>query len=130
MANNNWQDKLALFKEHGVLCKQLYAVFTKPTGGLDAVMENMKDHLAYQVGIEEKGIMFAAGPFADDTEQSWEGEGMVIIRAANLEEAKAIADADPMHQSGARDYRIRPWVINEGSLTLKVTYSNGKREVI
>ena len=65
MANNNWQDKLALFKEHGVLCKQLYAVFTKPTGGLDAVMENMKDHLAYQVGIEEKGIMFAAGPFAD-----------------------------------------------------------------
>jgi hypothetical protein len=55
---------------------------------------------------------------------------MVIIRAADLNDARTIADTDPMHQSGARQYRIRPWLLNEGSLTLKVTYSNGKREVL
>ncbi|MBF0277005.1 MAG: hypothetical protein HQM13_04415 [SAR324 cluster bacterium] len=94
------------------------------------VTENLQDHLIFQMELEAKGIMFAAGPFADDNEECWEGEGMVIIRASSLEEAREIADSDPMHKSGARKYRIRPWMMNEGSLTLKVTYSNGKREII
>ena len=38
------------------------------------------------------------------------GEGMVIIRAASLAEAQAIAAADPMHSSGARKARVRPWL--------------------
>ena len=75
-------------------------------------------------------FLFAAGPFADDEEQAWEGEGMVILRANTLEEARSMAENDPMHKSGARTFRLRPWMLNEGSITLKVTYSNGKREVI
>ena len=55
---------------------------------------------------------------------------MVILRAISLEEARAIAENDPMHKSGARTFRVRPWMMNEGSITLKVTYSDGQREVI
>ena len=55
---------------------------------------------------------------------------MVIVRAADIEAAKKIAAEDPMHKSGARKYRVRPWLLNEGSITLKVTYSNGGREVL
>ena len=126
----NWQNFVNRIRAEGPLAKQLYVVFTQPANGLSAVLENMKEHLAYQGQLEEKGIMFGAGPFADDEEQNWEGHGMVIIRAKSLAEAKSIADADPMHQAGARTYRVRPWLLNEGSLTLKVTYSNGKREII
>jgi len=113
----------------GMLQKQLYVVFTTPTDGLGPVMENIGPHLAYQVELEARGIMFGAGPFWTDDEQAWEGEGMVIIRASSLAEAKEIAAADPMHTSGARSYRVRPWLLNEGSVTLKVRFSDGSREV-
>jgi len=113
----------------GMLQKQLYVVFTTPTDGLGPVMENIEPHLRYQVELEEKGIMFGAGPFWTDDEQSWEGEGMVIVRAASLAEANEIAAADPMHKAGARSYRVRPWLLNEVTVTVKVRYSDGSREV-
>jgi len=125
-----WQDHVDKVSAKGLLAKQLYVVLTSPANGLQPVLDNLQEHLAYQLELERKGIMFAAGPFADDDQQRWEGEGMVIIRAENIEEAKQIAASDPMHKSGARQYRVRPWMLNEGSITLKVTYSNGKREVI
>ena len=114
----------------GMLQKQLYVVLTSPTNGLGPVMENIESHLKYQVELEEKGIMFGAGPFWTDDEKQWEGEGMVIIRASSLAEAKKIAEADPMHASGARSFRVRPWLLNEGTVTLKVRYSDGSRELV
>ena len=109
---------------------QLYAVFTKPTKGLGPVLEVLERHLAFQVDLERRGIMFGAGPFFADNEEDWEGEGMVIIRAGSLAEAKAIAATDPMHSSGARSFTVRPWLLNEGTLTIKLSYSNGRREIV
>ncbi len=114
----------------GCLQKQMYVYFTKPANGLGPVMENLEDHLKFQVELEQKGIMFGAGPFWTEDEQRWEGEGMIIIRAGSLAEAREIAASDPMHASGARAFTIRPWLMNEGSVTMKVTYSDGGREVI
>jgi len=107
-----------------MLCKQLYVVFTSPTGSMDAVLANLDAHLAFQVDLEKRGIMVGAGPFWTDDEKEWHGEGMVIIRAKSLAEARAIADSDPMHKSGARSYKVRPWLLNEGTLTLKVSFSD------
>ena len=130
MAQSSWDAHHEHVKAKGLLAKRLYVVLTKPVGGIDAVKENLQDHLRYQLELEASGAMFAAGPFADDGEQEWEGEGMVILRASSLEEARSLAENDPMHKSGARSFRVRPWMLNEGSITLKVTYSNGQREVI
>ena len=114
----------------GMLQKQLYAVFTSPANGMGPVMANIEAHLKFQVELEQKGIMFGAGPFWTDDENEWQGEGMVIIRAGSLAAAKAIAETDPMHKSGARTFRVRPWLLNEGTVTIKVTYSDGKREIL
>ena len=114
----------------GCLQKQMYVYFTTPANGLVPVMENLEDHLKFQVELEQKGVMFGAGPFWTDDEQRWEGEGMIIIRAGSLAEAREIAASDPMHASGARTFTIRPWLMNEGAVTMKVTYSDGGREVI
>jgi hypothetical protein len=54
----------------------------------------------------------------------WAGEGLVVVRAASVDEAKAIAERDPMHRSGARRYRVRPWMINEGSVTIRLDNSS------
>ncbi len=114
----------------GCLQKQMYVYFTKPVNGLGPVMENLEDHLKFQIELEQKGVMFGAGPFWTDDEQRWEGEGMIIIRAGSLAEARKIAESDPMHASGARAFTIRPWLMNEGTVTMKITYSDGGREVI
>ncbi len=113
-----------------MLRKQLYVVFTKPSQGMAPVMAALKEHLEFQIDLEKRGIMFGAGPFWNDAEDAWEGEGMVIIRAGSLAEAKAIAAADPMHKSGARSFTVRPWLLNEGTVTVKLTYSDGKRDII
>ncbi|MEM9221849.1 MAG: YciI family protein [Pseudomonadota bacterium] len=113
----------------GMLQKDLYVVQTRPTGGMDKVMEHLEEHLAFQIKLEQDGIMFGAGPFWEDDEHTWNGEGMVIIRAQNLAHARQIAESDPMHASGARTFTVRPWLLNEGSFTVRLTYSDGGREV-
>ncbi|MEM1314897.1 MAG: YciI family protein [Pseudomonadota bacterium] len=115
----------------GMLQKDLYVVFTTPTeAGMGPVMETLEAHLAFQVKLEQDGIMFGAGPFWLDDEQTWNGEGMAIIRADSLAHAREIAASDPMHSSGARSFTVRPWLLNEGSVTLRITYSDGGRQVL
>lgn len=124
-----WSEHVEKIRSRGVLGMALYVIETTPTDGLGPVLENLPDHLAYQKKLEETGVMFAAGPFADDDETEWSGAGMVVVRADNVNQAREIANADPMHSSGARSFRVRPWLLNEGSLTIKLNYSNGTREI-
>lgn len=107
-----------------MLQRQLYAIFTKPTDGLGPVFAIIEEHLKFQVQLEKDGIMFAAGPLWTDDEQSWEGDGMVIVRAASRQDAIAIAERDPMHKSGARSFTVRPWLVNEGSMTITIHNSS------
>jgi uncharacterized protein len=37
-------------------------------------------------------------------------------------EAAEICDADPFHRRGLRTYRLVPWQINEGSLTVQLHF--------
>jgi hypothetical protein len=120
----------SICQKEGFLAKQVYAVFTTPTGGMEAVMANLKEHLAFQVELEAKGIMVAAGPHWTDDEKEWKGEGMVVIRAGSLAEAKEIAARDPMHKSGARKFVVRPWFVNEGTITVKLNFSKKSFEMV
>lgn len=116
------EDVMAASK--AMLQKQLYAIFTTPTNGLEAVFENLEDHLAFQVKLEADGILYSAGPMWTDDEENWEGEGLVVIRAASRKAAIKIADTDPMHICGARSFTVRPWMINEGSVTITLNKSS------
>ncbi|MDF5729490.1 MAG: hypothetical protein PUP92_16130 [Rhizonema sp. PD38] len=55
---------------------------------------------------------------------------MLIYRASSVEEAKKIAQADPVHTSGARTFTIRPWLLNDGKITIQVTLSEPQRSLI
>lgn len=127
MSAPSWRDMIEAATAKGMLAKEFFVVFTEPTDDLEAVQKARAEHLEYQVAIEQKGIMFAAGPFSNEAGDSWGGEGMIIIRAESIDAATAIAEADPMHSSGARRFRIRPWLMNEGGFNLRVTFSDGKQ---
>jgi uncharacterized protein len=123
-------DVKSICQKEGFLAKQVYVVFTTPTGGMEPVMASLNKHLAFQVELEAQGIMVAAGPHWTDGEQEWKGEGMVVIRAGSLAEAKEIAARDPMHKSGARKFVVRPWFVNEGTITVRLNFSKKSFEMV
>ncbi|MEO7241462.1 MAG: YciI family protein [Variovorax sp.] len=110
----------------GMLQKQFYMVHSTATNGLGPIMQNLPAHLEHQCKMEQEGIMLAAGPHWTDDEKEWLGDGTFVIRAKSLAHAKEIAAADPMHKAGARSFAVRPWLINEGGFTLRVTFADGK----
>jgi uncharacterized protein YciI len=105
-----------------VVTKNLYAVLTTPVVERDKIVEALPDHLEYQVSLEERGIMFAAGPLFDK-DNAPPRAGLIIIRASSFAEADEIAEADPMHARGLRTYTLDRWQINEGGFTLKVQFA-------
>ena len=109
----------------GMLQKQFYVVSTKPSGGLEPVMAALEEHLDFLVQLGKDGVLFCAGPHWADDEHSWNGEGMVILRADSLADAREIAAQDPMHSSGARTFTVRPWLLNEGGIGVRFDFSTG-----
>jgi uncharacterized protein len=108
---------------------QLYVV-TSIAKNLDAVKQNLPNHRAYLRELEDKNTLFGAGPLWTDDGQYFEGDGLLIYRAHSVEEAQQIAQADPMHQSGARTFTIRPWLLNDGKITVQVTLSEPQRSLL
>jgi len=119
--------KAAVMEASGQMLQwQLYAIFTTPTDGIGPVLENMGPHLEFQMQLEREGVMVAAGPMWNDAETEWHGDGMVIVRADSRDEAIAVAERDPMHKCGARTFTVRPWMINEGSIRVRLDFSGQK----
>jgi uncharacterized protein len=124
-----WAGLLTWSEEHNLLAKRLYVVLSEPAHGPGPVRENLEEHVAYQTRLEKEGIMFAAGPLSDDGEQEWPGGGLFIYRAQSRAEAVKLAEADPMHASGARSFTVRPWLLNEGTFSVRLYYSGGKPKI-
>ena len=112
---------------HKFLGKEMYLVVTRPVRSPE-IEKRLSDHLAHQVELERKGIMFAAGPLYSKGSQTPEA-GMFVLRAGSFEEAEAICKTDPLHEAGLRTYTIQKWRVNEGSITLKVNYSDRTVEI-
>jgi hypothetical protein len=50
--------------------------------------------------------------------------GLIISRAKDFAEAKAIANSDSFDNTGLRSYTLWRWTVNEGSDSLRVNYSD------
>lgn len=107
---------------------QLYVVISSAVS-LTAVYEHLAEHLAYVRQLEERHVLFAAGPLFSDDGAFFEGNGLLVFRASSVEEARAIADADPFHSSGSRTYHLRPWLLNDGSISIRVSLSHSRCEL-
>ena len=122
----SWADYKAQAVDRGALALELYVAQSTPTGSPENVKANLPQHLAYQAELERAGHLAFAGPMSDETGEHMQGVGMIVYRADSLEAARALANEDPMHKSGARSFVLRRWLINEGALTLQVGLSTGR----
>ncbi|MEO4045148.1 YciI family protein [Hoeflea sp. CAU 1731] len=105
-----------------LLRMNLYLIFSKPEASKEEIKSLLQEHLQNQVRLEREGVLFGAGPVFDES-----GEpvcGMFILRADSFEAARAIADRDPLHRAGLRSYTIQRWLMNEGSLSMTVRFSD------
>lgn len=118
-----WTDYKAEAKSRGALALELYVATSIPAKAPEDVKASLPAHLAYQAKLEANGSLAFAGPMSDETGEHMQGMGLIVYRADSLEAAQALAKADPMHQSGARAYTMRRWMINEGSVSLNVGLS-------
>ena len=121
-----WNDYKKAAKERGSLALELFVVESTPAKAPEDVQANLLAHLEYQRSQEIAGTLAFAGPLSDLTGELMQGTGMIVYRAESMEAARAIADGDPMHSSGARTYVLRKWLINEGSFSLNIGLSTGK----
>lgn len=125
-----WAEYKATAKARGALALELYVAHSTPAKGPDDVKAALPDHLAYQAELERKGQLAFAGPLSDESGDQMQGMGMIIYRADSFEAARALAEGDPMHKTGARSFRVRPWMINEGSVTIRLDKSSQTFELI
>ncbi len=118
-----WDEYTAEARSRGALAHELYMVLSTPADDSSKVRATLPAHLDYQAEQEARGKLFLAGPVSDETGDLMQGRGLIIYRATSLDEARALAEADPMHSSGARSFVLRRWLVNEGSLSLSVALS-------
>jgi uncharacterized protein YciI len=104
------------------LGKEMYLVVTRPVRSPE-IEKRLADHLAHQVALEKRGVLFAAGPLYPRGSNAPEA-GMFVLRANSFEEAEAIAQEDPLHKAGLRTFTLQKWRVNEGSMTFTVHFSD------
>jgi hypothetical protein len=111
-----------------MLRKKLYVVLSKGGATPEQIAAVVPQHLEYMIGLEKQGVLFASGPLASAPGQP-AGDGLTILRAANAEEARKIAAADPFVVNKLRTFEVREWTVMEGSLGVKVYFSDQSLEI-
>lgn len=118
-----WSEYRETARLRGSLAFELYIVESTPAISADEMLKILPDHLDYQKQMELAGKLFLAGPLSDASGEEMTGGGMIVYRAASMEEAMEITSHDPMHKMGGRTFTLRRWLVNEGSLSLSVRLS-------
>ena len=69
-------------------------------------------HLAYGRQLIAAGKLILNGPMLDGGDL----RGLSVLRVGSLEEAQALAEADPAVQAGRLNAEVHPWMVFKGIL--------------
>jgi len=104
--------------------KEVYLYVTEPVVSFAEVAKVLPDHMDFVHKIENQGTMIMGGQTTIEGASDAGGYGAIMIRANSFEEARRIADQDPMHKTGVRKYTLYKWNINEGELNVRLKLSD------
>jgi uncharacterized protein YciI len=111
-----------------MLRKKLYVVLSKGNATTDQIGERLPEHLEYMIGLERQGVLFASGPLAA-ADGAPAGDGLTILRAGSVEEARRIASSDPFVINKLRTFEVREWTVMEGSFGVRVNFSDQSLDI-
>lgn len=102
-------------RENGQLALEVFACVSTPVEPGPPPQDVLAEHKAYIAGLEISGQVFLAGPLSNREGTQMSGAGLIVFAAADIAEARALADADPMHRAHVRTYSLQAWRLNEGA---------------
>jgi uncharacterized protein YciI len=106
-----------------MLNKPLYVALRQPRDTA-RMGELLEPHLRWAIAAEQRGELFASGPFVAEGVAPGALGGMSILRAASLEEAQQILAQDPFVREGVVTVEIRKWLLMEGGMTVTLRFSD------
>ena len=114
MATYPWSDALIpeAFDEHTVLF--LVRSPTAPEMSEGELDRLQAEHLTYLRGLKRQGVLITNGPLTEQTDVRM--RGMSVYRVP-LDEALALARADPMVLAGRLEVQGARWLTAEGTAT-------------
>ena len=84
-----------------------YLVFSKPAAPREEIRALAPDHAAWLRRQHAEGNVLISGPVTDGSGGIW------VLRAGSREEAKALADSNPYHAKGVRQYEMFEWNVHQ-----------------
>ena len=108
----------------------LFAIFMRPTDKYDVStaqgQELMRQHLQFQLDLEDRGVLLAAGPLnlqapapigrpSADLDPIVDASGMYLVAVTSRDAAEAIAASEPFERAGWRTHTVCSWMLNEGA---------------
>lgn len=101
-----------------MLAKKMYVIMWRAKKGAD-LGPVLRAHLEFMIDLEKRGVLFASGPLSGAP-----GDGLTILRAADIEAARQIAERDPFVIKGLRDFDLREWTLMEGAIGITIHCSD------
>ncbi|MBR0755294.1 hypothetical protein JQ604_24180 [Bradyrhizobium jicamae] len=79
-------------------------------------------HYRWIIDLEKSGLVALSGPVFTKDEQ--QGAGMTVFRVDSWHEAEELAVGDPFVASGAVEFDLMRWQINEGRFSVQIDFSD------
>jgi len=101
-------------KYYLVLLKRPATPVKLEAAALEALQKRHLDHLR---GMYLAGKMVVAGPFDEQKDPTL--RGLCLYRVGNLEEARKLAEEDPMVRAGRLEVEVLAWWVEKGAVTFR-----------
>ena len=83
-----------------------FLIFLNAIPGKPLSPEVINRHAAHLAELDDGGKLLLAGPIPE------RGGGLIVLRVASLDEAKAIAEEDPMVRGAYQTYELGTWLMS------------------
>ncbi|MFF4750438.1 YciI family protein [Streptomyces sp. NPDC002514] len=102
--------------------KRLYAAVNRRVAAPEVITPYVADHLRYMTDLEERGLLWASGPFVEPGVQV--GDGLTILNTATADEAVTLLRNEPLARRGLRTFD-GPflWELREGRIPVRLNAS-------
>lgn len=84
-----------------------YLVLSERIAEMTAIKARTAEHFAWMRRQHLDGSVLISGPTPDRT------MGIYVVRAESDAAARTIADSDPFHLHGLRQYKLLPWEVHQ-----------------
>lgn len=113
-------EKVKALKER--MWKKQYYLMSRTLVHPERIPGVLLEHYEWMIAMEKDGHVFASGPVFDKGGE--QGVGLTVFRAESWEQAEEYASADPFVTSGAVDFEIKRWQVNEGRISVSIDFSD------